>query len=157
MSNIVTLRNGAQALVLPNGQYRFVSGASPAYLRSIRPVGPRGPNKRPSGKPVGDAYLLKKLKADKGYNARAIHSDMSRKTKRRSLNPDVPRDARIIRRAGSLNKWDVMGLDDGSQGKGRKSHQPLRMRVGQVRAYPKRRATPAQLRALALARAARRR
>lgn len=127
--SLVTLQNGARAQVLPNGQYRFVSGASADYLAQIRPVGPRGPNKRPSGKPVGPRYLMAKLKADKGYNARAVHADMSRANNKRKLNPNNPHDARIIRKEGSLNRWDVLGFDDGSKGKGRKAHPTMRMRV----------------------------
>lgn len=108
--NRVTLSNGAQADVLPNGQYRFVSGASKQYLDNIRPVGPRGPNTKPSSKPVGMAYLLAKLKSDKGYNGRAVKSDIHRaKTSTRVLDPSNPRDARLIRKEGSLSRYDVAG------------------------------------------------
>lgn len=126
--SLVTLRNGAQARVLRNGQYRFVSGASDQYLNSIRPTGRRGPNKRPSSRPVGDRYLLAKLKADKGYNMRAVRADMSRRNNKRKLNPDDPHDAKIIRKAGSLNRWDVLGFDDGSM-KGRKAQPTMRART----------------------------
>lgn len=126
--SLVTLRNGAQARVLPNGQYRFVSGASNEYLDSIRTTGRRGPNKRPSSRPVGDRYLLAKLKADKGYNMRAVRADMSRSNNKRQLDPNDPSDARIIRKAGSLNRWDVRGFDDGSM-KGRKAQPTMRARV----------------------------
>lgn len=129
MSNVVTLRNGAKARVLPNGQYRFVSGASPEYLDQIRATGIRGPNKRPSGRPVSQAYLLRKLKADKNYNVRAIKSDMAKKSKR-VLDPSKPHDAKIIRKAGSLNRYDVLGFDDGS-----KAAKGLKMRRSNVRAY----------------------
>jgi hypothetical protein len=33
---IVTLKNGAKAKVLKNGQYRFIKGASKSYLAKIR-------------------------------------------------------------------------------------------------------------------------
>jgi hypothetical protein len=34
--HVRTLKNGAQAVVLPNGQLRFIKGASPSYMRKIR-------------------------------------------------------------------------------------------------------------------------
>lgn len=144
VGSTVTFKNGAQAKVVKAGaqgkarKFRFTKGASNVALSKARQARRGGPNKRPSSRPVGDAYLLKKLKADKGYNARAVHSDMSRRTKKRSLNRNDPHDARIIRKAGSLNRWDVKGFDDGSKGKGRAAHPVMRMRPGAVRVYPTR-------------------
>lgn len=112
MADIVTLSNGAQARRLPNGQLRFVKGASADYLATIRtPKGTkRGPNTKPSSKPVGMQYLLAKLKADKGYNGRAVRSDVHRaKLSTRTLDPSNKRDARLIRKEGSLNRYDVAG------------------------------------------------
>lgn len=131
MSRVVTLRNGAQAQVLPNGQYRFIKGASKQYLDSIRVTGVRGPNMRPSGRQPSRAYLLAKLKADKGFNRRAVRSDMSKKNNK-VLDPSYPPHARIIRKAGSLNDWDVANFDHGNKADAKK---PMRMRMHKPTTY----------------------
>jgi hypothetical protein len=159
MSNrTVTLKNGAVAEVLPNGQYRFIRGAPKAYLDSIRTTGNRGPNTKPSGRAPSKAYLLNKLKQDKGYNRRAVRSDMSKKNKK-VLNPNYPPHARIIRKTGSLNTYDVAGFDHGNKAAAKK---PMRMRVAapetyRVYARPRRSAlqTATSKRNIAKARAAR--
>lgn len=134
------LANGAWARRLPNGQVRFVkapqgqpkvSAQLRAHLDGIRQTGVRGPNKRPSGRAPSNAYLLAKLKADKGHNRRAVRSDMSKKNKK-VLDPNYPPHARIIRKAGSLNTWDVAGFDHGNKAAAKKT---MRMRKAKPSTY----------------------
>lgn len=151
--NVVTLANGAQAQVLDNGRYRFISGASKEYLDSIRVEGPRGPNKRPSSRMPGMRYLTRKLKEEHRFNPRSVLADKAR-MKNKVLDFSKAAHRRLARKEGATLRWDIPGLDHGNRDPGwphgiRMVHpEPL---LHPIRVYPVAPRSPAQRAASAAA------
>lgn len=151
--NVVTLANGAQAQVLPDGRYRFVSGASKEYLDTIRVEGPRGPNKRPSSRMPGKRYLTRKIKEEHGFRRQRVLTDMAR-MKNKVLDFSKAAHRRLARKEGATRRWDIPGFDHGNRDPGwphgiRMVHpEPL---LRPIRVYPVAPRSPAQRAASAAA------